>query len=197
MRFYLQQTQFLCFPAFLQHRLAQKRLCNIGKSFHSMIGLLLLFVMGLNCAPPPETHTHKKTIEFLKPSTSACDLIWNKVIANIMSRWGRSRVGGALIQYRGGGWPCGYFEDTHTGKDWVRTGHWGDSPTQQGPREARRDPEQLLPQSPRNEPALQTTWFGTSTFQNCETTNFSCCESSSLWYFITATLENEYIMKYS
>ena len=57
----------------------------------------------------------------------------------------------------------------------------------QPPQEARERQERIIPSTVfRENMALLTPWFWTSSFQNCETTDFCSFKSPSLYCFVTA-----------
>ena len=56
----------------------------------------------------------------------------------------------------------------------------------------KRGLEQILPDSPEKDPTLLKLGFWTSGPQNWEIVNLLCKPPPSLWYFVTASLGNEY-----
>ena len=44
----------------------------------------------------------------------------------------------------------------------------------------------------QKEPTLLASWFQASGLQNCERIHFCCFKLPSLWWFVTAALENQY-----
>lgn len=128
---------------------------------------------GLNCVPQ---NSYVKT---LAPSTLACDLVGNRVIADVMSSdEGVLEQGGPPVRYDRRPYKRGGLETAmHTGgtacedegRDWggASTSQMRPEDGQEATRSWGRGLGQTLPHSPWKEPAPPTAWSWTSGLQDC------------------------------
>ena len=82
----------------------------------------------------------------------------------------------------------------------VKTEDWCDASISQDCQRMQANRQKLgggkegVPTVFRRSKALPTSWFWTSSLQNCETMKFYCFKPPSLWYFVLAALANQYII---
>lgn len=129
---------------------------------------------GLNCVSPPNSY-----VEFLIPSTTEYDFIWNRVFTEVIKlKQGSSHGPNPICPYK-----KGTFGGRHTGRLLNEAGgrdqsdasisHEKSKVASKAP-EARGEAWGILPQSLQKEPTLLMPWSQTSRFQNCKTIIFCC-----------------------